>query len=133
MEKIKNVILCWKNRETKEDDFKIISRDIDRIDEFRFHSAPYQATWGTCNSEYDNLNSFEKFVRFLQIFFKYNLKIDNERLQNSTYIIKYNDLKNFLYELGKIEEFKCIRKLRYQLFTDDEFDKFSEYEAYNWE
>ena len=59
--------------------------------------------------------------------------IAKSKKENSKYILKYNDLKDFLYELGKIKEFEVIRKLRYQLFTDDEFETFKEYEKENWQ
>jgi len=132
MDDLKDVILCWKNRYTKEDDFKIIPRDLNNIEKFREESKAYQSTYGCCNSEYDNLSSFEKFIMFLEKFIEAKLNIDNDKLEKSKYIIKYNDLKDFLYELGKIKEFKEIRQLRYQLFTDDDFEIFKEYEKETW-
>lgn len=136
---LKRAILLWYKSSTKKNEWKIMYRP--NKDDYKskstffetdFHkftskSSYWQYSYGCCNIEWEKMSPFQAFTTLIDIFFKYQLDQDDER-----YNINEVEFKEFLYELGKIQEFEEVRLLRYKLFIDDNFEYFEEYEKETW-
>lgn len=126
---LKRAVFLWEPRAESIDPYKVIYRphpedyNIESgtsnniyeydLEEYISRSNKYTCSDGCVSFDWEELDKNCSLSVLLCKFFESNMNKQRD------YLIEKMKMKSFLYELGKIKEFKEIRRLRYWMFVED--------------